>query len=140
MIGDLEEPDVWLVALIAAYRGELDHARSLTESNRPMTETHAIGRSGDNGVLGLIELWSGHPGDAAARFAAADAERRGNGVHEPAMFWWRADYAEALLEIGRVDEAVALVDAWEVEAERARPRSGARGNDALPRSRRGRSG
>ena len=38
MIGDREEPDVWLVALIAAQRGELDLARSLTESNRPLTD------------------------------------------------------------------------------------------------------
>ena len=34
------------------------------------------------------------------------------------MFWWRADYAEALLELGKVDEAAALVDAWEAEAQR----------------------
>ncbi len=118
MIGDGEEPDTWLVALIAAHRGELDLARSLTESNQPLTETHAIGRSGDDGVLGLIELWSGRPGEAAARFAAADADRRGIGVNEPAMFWWRADYAEALLGMGRLDEAAALVEAWEAEAQR----------------------
>ena len=118
MIGDREEPDVWLVALIAAHRGELDLARSLTESNRPLTDTHAIGRSGDEGVLGLVELWSGRPDEAAARFAVADADRRGIGVNEPAMFWWRADYAEALLEMGKADEAAALVDAWEAEAQR----------------------
>ena len=35
MIGDREEPDVWLVALIAAHRGDLDRARALIESNRP---------------------------------------------------------------------------------------------------------
>ena len=34
------------------------------------------------------------------------------------MFWWRADYAEALLEMGKADEAAALVDAWEAEAQR----------------------
>jgi len=39
-------------------------------------------------------------------------------VNEPAMFWWRANYAEALLEIGKVDEAAALVGAREAEARR----------------------
>ena len=34
------------------------------------------------------------------------------------MFWWRADYAEALLALGRVDEAAALVDAWDADAAR----------------------
>ena len=74
--------------------------------------------AGDEAVLGLVELWSGQPGEAAVRFAAADAERRGTGVKEPAMFWWRADHAEALLGLGRIDEAAALVGAWEAEAAR----------------------
>jgi DNA-binding CsgD family transcriptional regulator len=69
-------------------------------------------------VLGLVELWSGNPGAAAAFFAAADADRVGSGVNEPALLWWRADYAEALLGLGRLDEASALVDAWEAQAVR----------------------
>jgi DNA-binding CsgD family transcriptional regulator len=117
-IGDHKEPDVWQVALIAAHRGELDLARSLTESNRPVTEAYAIGRSGDDGVLGLVELGSGRPAAAAAHFAAAEADRQGIGVNEPAMFWWRADYAEALIGSGRLDEAASLVEAREAEAKR----------------------
>ena len=118
-IDEPEEPTcVWLVALIAAHRGELERARALAESNLPMTERQPTLHSQDDGVLGLVELWSGHPDEAAARFAAADEERRGSGVNEPAMFWWRADYVEALLALGRVDEAVALVDAWEADAAR----------------------
>ena len=31
---------------------------------------------------------------------------------------WTADYAEALLELGRIDEAVRVVDAWEADAAR----------------------
>jgi DNA-binding CsgD family transcriptional regulator len=34
------------------------------------------------------------------------------------MYWWRADYAEALLEVGDVDAAVALLDTWEAGARR----------------------
>jgi DNA-binding CsgD family transcriptional regulator len=34
------------------------------------------------------------------------------------MFWWRADHAEALLMLGRLDDAAALVHAWEADAAR----------------------
>ena len=118
----IDEPEestgTWLVALIAAHRGELEHARALAEFNRALTETLPAVRSGDDAVLGLVELWSGYPRAAAARFAAADADRLGSGVKEPCLFWWRADYAEALLALGRIDEAVALVAAWEADAAR----------------------
>jgi DNA-binding CsgD family transcriptional regulator len=106
---------VWLVALIAVHRGELDRARELVELNRPAAQ-RSIDRSGDDGVLGLVELWSGKPGTAVELFEAADVERRTNGVDEPSMFWWRGDYVEALLALGRVDEAEIVLDAWEVKA------------------------
>jgi DNA-binding CsgD family transcriptional regulator len=116
---DPEEPDdVWLVALVAAHRGELERARALAESSLPLTESQPVLHSGDEAVVGLVELWSGRPGEAMARFEAADEERRVSGVNEPAMFWWRADYVEALLALGRLDEAAALVDAWEADAAR----------------------
>ena len=31
---------------------------------------------------------------------------------------WSADYVEALLELGRIDDAVRVLDAWEADAER----------------------
>jgi DNA-binding CsgD family transcriptional regulator len=115
MIGDREEPDVWLVALIAAHRGDLDRARALIESNRPR---HAFGRWGYDAAIGSVELWSGHADAAAARFATADAGFSEAGVNEPAMFWWRAEHAEALLGTGRLDDATALVETWTAQAER----------------------
>jgi len=114
-----EDPfSIWLVALIAAHRGELDRACALAERSRALAENQPHIRAGQDGVLGLVELWSGHAGEAAARFAAADAARSGAGVNEPAMFWWRADYVEALLGLGRLDEAAGLVDSWEADAAR----------------------
>ena len=53
------------------------------------------------------------PGSPRAE-AAADAA----GWGEPHLRWWRADYAEALIALGRTDEAVALLNAWESDAER----------------------
>lgn len=118
-IDDREPPlDLWLVALIAAHRGDLDRARALAERSRVLAEGQPLIRAGQEGVLGLVALWGGDPRAAAAHFAEADAARRGSGVNEPAMFWWRADYVEALLALGRVEEAAALVDAWEADGVR----------------------
>ena len=49
------------------------------------------------------------------------------------------DHVELLLELGRVDEAVRILDAWEADATRARTRLGARARDTLPRARRRRT-
>ena len=104
----------WLAALIAAWRGDLPRARAV--SDQP--ETESLARMFNRAMLGVVELWSGHPEEAAARFAAADVDRQGLGINEPALFWWCADWAEALLALGRLDEAAALVHAWEVDAAR----------------------
>ena len=68
--------------------------------------------------LGLVDRASGDPGAAIARFAAAEAAAEACGWREPAVLWWRADFAEALLELGRVADAVELLDAWEPDARR----------------------
>jgi DNA-binding CsgD family transcriptional regulator len=34
------------------------------------------------------------------------------------MRWWIADHAEALLELGRLDDAVQVLDLWEADARR----------------------
>ena len=73
---------------------------------------------GHEGVLGLVAFWSGDAHGAAAHFAVAEQARRTLGMREPTMFWWRADYVEALLELGRIDDAVALLDDWEAVALR----------------------
>ena len=114
-----EQPlNIALVAQIAAHRGDLERARSLTERNLPVTENIPIIHSTDVALLGLVELWGGRPHEAAAHFAAAQDELLRNGDKEPASFWWRAGHAEALLALGRADDAGALVDSWEAEAAR----------------------
>jgi DNA-binding CsgD family transcriptional regulator len=116
---DQEEPvNLWLIALIAAHRGDLDRSSALAERARVLAARQPVLRAGADGVLGLVALWSGDPDRAAARFAAADDARRGTGVGEPALFWWHADRVEALLALRRVDEAAGLVDAWEADAAR----------------------
>jgi DNA-binding CsgD family transcriptional regulator len=74
--------------------------------------------AGNEAVLGLVEQWSGHPRHAASRFAVAEDEMLHSGLREPAMFWWRGDYVEALLALGMRDEAAVLVEGWEADAMR----------------------
>jgi DNA-binding CsgD family transcriptional regulator len=109
---------IWVVARIAAHRGELDRARELAERSRAFATGQPQVVAGQEGVLGLAAAWSDKPLDAVARFAAAEEARYGTGVRAPSTYWWRAEYVEALLELDRIDAAVALLDVWEADATR----------------------
>jgi DNA-binding CsgD family transcriptional regulator len=106
------------IALIAAHRGELDRARELAVRGCRLAERHGVLLAGLVATPGLVDLWSGHPEEAAARFAAAERTARAAEWVEPALYWWRDDYVEALLELGRVDDAVGVLDVWEADARR----------------------
>ena len=118
-IDELEDPlAIWVVARIAAHRGELDRARELAERSRAIAHAQPVFLAGQEGVLGLVEVWCGKPRKAVAHFAVAEQSRFGAGVRDPSDFWWRAEYAEALLEVGRIGDAVDLLDLWETDAAR----------------------
>ncbi|HXH87979.1 MAG TPA: helix-turn-helix transcriptional regulator [Gaiellaceae bacterium] len=40
------------------------------------------------------------------------------GWGEPSRRWWNDDYAEALLELGRIGDAIRVLDVWEADAVR----------------------
>ncbi|HKP09948.1 MAG TPA: AAA family ATPase, partial [Gaiella sp.] len=116
---DREDPlAIWVVARVAAHRGELDRARELAERSRALAHAQPVILAGQEAVLGLVEDWSGKPREAVARFAAAEQGRSGADVRDPSHFWWRAEYAEALLALGRTGAAVDLLDTWEADAAR----------------------
>jgi DNA-binding CsgD family transcriptional regulator len=69
-------------------------------------------------VLGLVAAWSEKPLEAVAHFSVAEEARYSTGVRAPSTYWWRAEYVEALLELGRVNAAVELLDGWEADATR----------------------
>jgi DNA-binding CsgD family transcriptional regulator len=103
-------------ALIALHRGEFERARrhserALSLANRMLLPAHLA-------VLATIELWTGNPARSIHGYERAEAAADARGLDEPAQRFWRAEYGEALLRVGRVDEAVQLVDAWEVLATR----------------------
>jgi DNA-binding CsgD family transcriptional regulator len=118
-IGEREHPlSIWPVALIAAHRGQLHRARELAELTSALAERVPAVLAGQLGVLGLVDAWTGDAESAVARFLAADEARGGTGYAEPNLFYWRAECAEAMLELGRIDAAVALLDQWEADARR----------------------
>jgi DNA-binding CsgD family transcriptional regulator len=118
----LDEKDgpvsLWLVASIAAHRGDLAGARAIAEQGRALAEEIPLFRGSCEGVLGLVDLWTADARSAVEHFAAAEEAYRTLEIGEPAFYWWRRDYAEGLLELDLVDRAVELLDAWEADARR----------------------
>jgi DNA-binding CsgD family transcriptional regulator len=106
-------------AVIAVHRGQLDLARE--HSERGLDLAHDQFRGGPvqlMAVLGLVAWWSGDPSAAKEWFEKAEWRASELGWGEPSVRWWTADYAEMLLEGGRIDDAVRLVEVWEADAAR----------------------
>jgi DNA-binding CsgD family transcriptional regulator len=110
-------PDPLPGAWIAAYRGQFDLARELAERGLALCEKqiHVAGPLFP-GVLGVVAFWTGDLASSVAQFA--DAERLAFAIdwRNAHMRPWTADYVEALLELGRLDEAGRVLGVWEADA------------------------
>ena len=106
---------LFLVALVAAHRGEFELARELRNAAWALPDRGPS--SPDSLRPGLWSIWTGDAVPAAA-FAAAEETANAAGWLEPNLRWWRPDYAEALLELGRIEDARRVLDAWEADAGR----------------------
>ena len=69
-------------------------------------------------VPGLVALWSGDAVRPPNCSAKADRQAAALGWGAPDTRPWTADYSEALLELGRIEEAVRVIDVWEADARR----------------------
>ena len=103
-------------ALLALHRGHIEVARD--HSQRALSLAHGHLLPQHVAVLGVCDLWSGSPAAALVHLIEAEQTADLRGWHEPNMRWWRAEYAEALLQVGRVDDAVRLIADWEAAATR----------------------
>jgi DNA-binding CsgD family transcriptional regulator len=90
--------------LVAAHVGDLDRARELAERLR------------NQWTWGLVEFWRGQTAEALEHFAAAEAFN--SGIRDPTMNWFYGEYAEALIQTGRIDDATELLNRWEEDARR----------------------
>jgi DNA-binding CsgD family transcriptional regulator len=112
-------PDLLAIAAVAAHRGQLDLARAHSERALELAEEQfALHPPVHQAVLGLVSHWSGDAAGAAAWLGRAEEQAAALGWGEPARRWWNDDHAEALLELGRIDDAIRVLDVWEADAER----------------------
>jgi DNA-binding CsgD family transcriptional regulator len=63
-------------------------------------------------------MWSGAPEAAIVHFALAEQAAAAVRSEDPSMRHWLPEYAEALLQLGRIDEAASLTADWENAAHR----------------------
>ena len=131
------------IAVIAAHRGQLEIARAHSERALRLGRS----RSGCTPPVHLAIARVRRPrGRRPARGARLVRQGRGGdgqarlGWGEPSNRWWVPDHVEALLELGRLDDAVRIIDAWEADARRLGRAWVLAHVDALPRARRGRPG
>jgi DNA-binding CsgD family transcriptional regulator len=107
------------IAVIAAHRGQLDLARAHSERALRLGEEQ-FGRHTPVhlGTLGVVAFQAGELDAAVSWFDESDATTTRLGWREPGHRWWVADQVETLLELGRLDDAVRVLDAWEADARR----------------------
>jgi DNA-binding CsgD family transcriptional regulator len=117
--GQESAPDHLPIAVIAVHRGQLELAR--THSAHALDLAEAQWRSHPPqhmAVMGLAALWNGDPAGAEEWLRRAERRAVEYSWGEPSVRWWTADHVELLLELGRVDEAVELLDTWSADAVR----------------------
>ncbi|HMI98386.1 MAG TPA: AAA family ATPase [Gaiellaceae bacterium] len=107
------------ITWIAAHRGQVELAAEESERALKLCEEQ-IGFHPPllEAVPGLLALWRGDAATAAERLGEADRQASALGWGAPDARPWTADYAEALLELGRIDDAVRVIDLWEADATR----------------------
>jgi len=116
----LEVPQDHLpIAVIAVHRGELGLAREHSERGLELShEQFGLRPPQHMAVLGLVARWSGDRSEAMDWLGKAERQAAAFGWGEPSIRWWSGDLIELLLELGRVQDAIRVLDVWEADAAR----------------------
>jgi DNA-binding CsgD family transcriptional regulator len=103
------------VSLVEAHLGRADPARLAALEGLRVAEAagEILLMIQDLSVLGFLELSLGRPAEAEAYLSRAVELERTMGVREPAYFRVVPDEVEALVTLGRLDEAEALLAPFE---------------------------
>ena len=123
------------VGLVEAHLGRADPARLAALEGLRVAEAagETLLQILDLSVLGFLELSLGRPAEAEAYLSRAVELERAMGVREPAYFRIVPDEVEALVALGRLDEAEALLVPFE-EAGRSLDRTWAMATGARCRA------
>ena len=115
------EPYTWKLAVdarISGLLGLVDRARDAGE--RAVALAEEIGRNWPRlwalGALGFVELSLGHPAEAHEHLARAITSAEEAGIREPSECGFVIDDVEALIALGRVDDAAALLEPLEARS------------------------
>jgi DNA-binding CsgD family transcriptional regulator len=107
------------IAVVAAHRGQLEVARAHSElALRLGEEQIGLHTPVHLATLGLVAHQDGDLLTALEWFGRAERQTARLGWGEASNRWWIADHLEALLELGRTDDAARILDAWEADAKR----------------------
>jgi DNA-binding CsgD family transcriptional regulator len=116
----LEMPQDHLpIAIIAVHRGQFELAREHSQRALDLVEEWlGVQIPQHRAVLGLVALSNADMSAADEWLDQADRRAALLGWSEPSIRWWTGDRVELLLELGRIDDAVRVLDAWEADAVR----------------------
>ena len=116
----LEVPQDHLpIAVIALHRGQLELAREHSERALELAqEQFGLLPPQHMAVLGLVARWSGDGSGALDWLGNAERQAAAFRWGEPSVRWWSGDQIELLLELGRIEDAIRLLDVWEADAAR----------------------
>ncbi len=124
------------IAWIAVHRGRLDVAKETSMRALDLAEDQfGLHPPYHLAVIGLAALWSGDASTGADWLGRAHSRALELGWFEPASRPWTDDYVEALLELGRIDEAVEVLDTWEADARATRTNEESSRTPSVPRIR-----
>lgn len=103
------------IGLVEAHLGRLDAAELAAQEGLGLTETagEVLIMVLNLSVLGFVELSRGHHAEAHRYLAKAIELKETMGVQEPAYFRIVPDDVEALVALGRLDQAEALLAPFE---------------------------
>jgi len=116
----LDKPQDHLpIAAVAVHRGQLELARAHSERALVLGEQQiGLHTPVHLGIMGLVAFWGGDAAAAAVWFDRAERQTTRLGWGEPRNRWWTADHVEALLELGRIDDALRILGVCEADAAR----------------------
>jgi DNA-binding CsgD family transcriptional regulator len=113
--GTMVSANLYAKALVEAHRGLVDSARAAAEE--ALAHAKASGNATVTlmslSALGFLELSLGEPAAAHARLGPITEGLASLGLGEPGVLRFLPDEVEALIELGDLEQARALVDALE---------------------------
>ena len=116
--GAFEREALYVRSAVDAHLGRLEEAVEGARRGLTLLHTDAPGafQTRFQLVLGFVELSRGAFAEAATHLRAAGRVAEASGVREPAIARFRPDESEALVAVGELDAAEAVLDWFETRA------------------------